>query len=98
MIQGVEAHGHRYTTEIPAGQIGNDKPLVRVEENWMAPSLGIQVRRISDDPQQRKTTMELVKVDLSEPPVSAFQPPEGYEVQTEELHQVACPAPGQPWH
>ncbi|MGA7339808.1 MAG: hypothetical protein WBE72_03385 [Terracidiphilus sp.] len=33
---------------------------------------------------------ELVSLDLSEPHPSVCQPPEGYEVVTEEMHQVPC--------
>ena len=52
-IQGVEAHGRRITTTIPAGEIGNAAPLVRTRETWMAvaPTLqGLVVRENSDDP------------------------------------------------
>ena len=89
-IQGVEAHGHRWTTVIPVGQIGNDREMVSTNEVWTATNLGITMRRVSDSPQGGKTTTEVVHLDLSEPPLSTFQPPEGYEVVTEELHKVAC--------
>lgn len=95
-IQGVEAHGYRTTRTIPAGQIGNDQPLVTTTESWRSASLGIEVRRISDSPQSGKSTMELVSLDQSEPLITTFQPPEGYEVTTEELHQVACPESTKP--
>jgi hypothetical protein len=45
---------------------------------------------VNDSPQGGKTTTEVVRLDLSEPPLSTFQPPEGYEVVIEELHQVTC--------
>jgi hypothetical protein len=96
-IQGIEARGQRSTMTIPAGQIGNDQPLVTVNESWTASSLGFEIRRISDDPQSGKSTMELVSIDQTDPPITTFQPPSGYEVTTEELHQVACPEQGKPW-
>lgn len=96
-IQDLETHGTRSTTTIPAGQIGNDKALVTVHEEWIAPNIGVVVRRINDSPQNGKTTMELVSIDLTEPPLTTFQPPDGYEVTSNELHQVQCPKPGQPW-
>ena len=95
-IKGIEAHGRRVTMTIPAGQIGNDQPLVTTTETWRSPALGIEVRRTSDSPQSGKSTMELVSLDRSDPPITTFQPPEGYEVTTEELHQVTCAGEGRP--
>lgn len=90
-IMGVEVRGTRITITTPVGRIGNDQPLVRTEERWSAPSLGgLTLRDINNDPQSGKSTRELVNLDLSEPDPSTFQPPEGYEVVTEEMHQVAC--------
>ncbi|HEY2467223.1 MAG TPA: hypothetical protein VGI45_05170 [Terracidiphilus sp.] len=89
-IEGVEAQGHRTTTVVPAGQIGNDKDLVTVSEIWYAPSIGSEVRTATDDPRSGRGAMELTHLDLSEPPLATFQPPEGYEVKVEELHQVPC--------
>jgi hypothetical protein len=89
-IEGVEAHGHRWTMVIPVGQIGNDRELVTTNEIWTAANLGIPVREVNDSPQGGKTTTEVVRLDLSEPALSTFQPPEGYEVVIEELHKVTC--------
>ena len=87
---GIEVHGYRMTLTTAAGQIGNDQPLVRTTESWMAPSLGIELRSTTDDPQSDKMTRELVSLDLNEPDPSTFQPPDGYEVKVEEMHPVAC--------
>lgn len=85
MIEGVEARGVRFTTTVPTGTIGNDQPIVSTTESWSAPSLGLVVRSISDNPQSGKTTKELVSLEQGEPDPALFQPPEGYEVQTEEM-------------
>jgi hypothetical protein len=90
-ILGIEAHGTRYTTTTPAGEIGNDQPLVRTQEDWFAKGSGINVRNVTDDPQQGKHSMELVKLDQGEPDPALFQPPDGYEIVTEEM--VPCDAP-----
>lgn len=87
-IAGVEAHGQRFTNTISAGQIGNDQPLISTQETWQAPSLGLIVRTVRDDPQSGKETMEPVSITLGEPDPSVFQPPEGYEVVTETM--VPC--------
>ena len=92
-IEGVEAYGQRWTTVIPVGEIGNDRELTRTNESWFAPSLGFPIRVINDDPQAGKSTTELTRLDLSEPPLATFQPPEGYLVTVEEMHQVPCERP-----
>jgi hypothetical protein len=89
-IMGVEVRGYRITRTTPAGRIGNDRPLVSTTETWMAPSLGLAIRQITDDPQTGKMTREVVSLDLSEPDPSVFQPPADYEVITEEMHEVPC--------
>jgi hypothetical protein len=89
-IEGVEAHGQRFTNTIPVGQMGNDKELVTTNESWFAPSLGFELRSVNDDPRSGRSVTEVTHLDLSEPPLSSFQPPEGYEVTVEELHQVPC--------
>src|SRR5262249_23594049 len=43
-INGVAAEGTRITRTIPAGQIGNDKPLQVVFERWYSPDLQIVVK------------------------------------------------------
>jgi hypothetical protein len=92
-IEGVEVHGSRATNMIPAGQVGNDQPLVSTTESWTAPSLGISLRTVRDDPQLGKSTTEVVRLDLTEPPLSTFQPPDGYKIIVEEMHQIACQVP-----
>jgi hypothetical protein len=90
-ILGVEVQGARMTRTTPAGRIGNDEPLLRTEEIWSAPSLGgLVLREITDDPRTGKSTREAVSLDLSEPDPAVFQPPEGYEIVDQELHEVPC--------
>jgi hypothetical protein len=91
-IAGMEVQGHRRTQTIPAGKWGNDRPIVISSESWVAPSLGgLELRRVVDDPMNGTTRTELTRLDLSEPPLATFQPPDGYEVVHIELHKVACP-------
>ncbi len=89
-IQGVEAHGQRFTYTTPTGEIGNDRPLVRTQEVWRATDFNLLLREITDDPRIGATTKELVNLSLSEPEMTTFQPPDGYEVVTEQLHEVPC--------
>ena len=90
MIEGVEAQGHRITRTIPAGQIGNDQPIVVTNEIWNAPSLnGLTLKSVNDDP-RGNTTREITHLDLGEPDPSLFQPPPGYQVKVLALHQTSC--------
>jgi hypothetical protein len=89
-IMGVEVRGSRTTVTTPAGAMGNDQPLVRTDEIWMAPSLGMVLRSVSDDPRMGKTNREVVSLDLNNPDPALFQPPAGYEVDTEVMQPVAC--------
>jgi hypothetical protein len=90
-IQGVVAAGSRSTMTTPAGVDGNDAPPVRTIETWNARSIGLIVRTVSDDPRTGKRTKDLVELNQGEPEPAAFQPPEGDEIVTEEMHEVSCP-------
>ena len=92
-IQGLEAHGHRFTTTIQAGEIGNDEPIVSTQEDWTSTEFHISLRDLTDDPRTGKRTRELVDFSQSEPDPTTFQPPEGYDVTTEEMHQITCGSP-----
>jgi hypothetical protein len=90
VIQGMEVHGYRMTTTIPVGQIGNDRPIVSTNEYWTAPSLGVVLRSVNESPQSGKQTREVVSLTIGDPDPSVFQPPEGYKVTVDELHEVPC--------
>lgn len=89
-IQGVVAQGRRTTDTIPTGTVGNDAPLIRTTEAWSSKTVPFMVRLITDDPRFGKTTRELVEFSQAEPDEALFQPPEGYQIVTQEMHQVPC--------
>jgi hypothetical protein len=89
-VMGVEVRGSRTTVTTPAGAEGNDQPLVHTDEVWMAPSLGLVLRSISDDPRFGKMQREVLTLDLNNPDPALFQPPAGYEVETQVMQPVAC--------
>ena len=92
-IQGTEAHGERVTRIVAAGEMGNDQPIVTVSEDWVSQELGLVLRDSSEDPLSGRRTRELLNLALAEPDPSLFQLPPGYEVTSEDLHQVGCAAP-----
>ena len=80
-ISGVTARGTRSTRTIPAGEEGNDQPLVVINETWRSSELGLVVMTVSDDPRQGRTTAEYEELNLGEPDPALFAPPAGYTVQ-----------------
>jgi hypothetical protein len=78
----VDCTGTRQTITIPAGAIGNEKPISIVTETWYAPSIAAVVESTSDDPRYGKTTYQLTNVQLTEPARSLFEPPADFKVST----------------
>ena len=81
-VEGVDCTGTRQTITIPAGAIGNEKPISIVTETWYAPSIAAVVESTSDDPRYGKTTYQLTNVQLTEPARSLFEPPADFKVST----------------
>ena len=79
-IEGVECKGTRKTITIPAGAIGNEKPISTVRETWFAPAIEAVVQSTTDDPRFGKTTYQLSNVQLSEPARSLFDPPADFKI------------------
>ena len=81
VMEGVEVEGTRETTTIPAGQIGNERPLDMVFERWYSPRLQTVVMSRRTDPRMGDTLYRLSNINLSEPAASLFQVPSGYTVK-----------------
>jgi hypothetical protein len=80
-INGVNAEGTRITRTIPAGQIGNDKPIQIVFERWYSPDLQIMVKSTRTDPRFGTTSYALSNVQRSEPAAALFTVPSDYTVK-----------------
>jgi len=80
-IAGVSAQGTRYTRTIPAGQIGNEKPITIVSEHWYSNDLQMTVMSKRTDPQFGETTYTLTNIQRAEPAASLFAVPSDYTVQ-----------------
>ena len=79
-FEGVHATGTRVTTTIPAGKMGNDKPITVTSERWYSPELKIAVMTKHDDPWAGELTTEFKNVSTSEPDSSLFTVPGDYKV------------------
>ncbi len=80
-INGVNAEGTRITRTIPAGQIGNDKPIQIVFERWYSPDLQMVVKSTRSDPRFGTTTYALTNVQRAEPAAALFTVPADYTVK-----------------
>ena len=72
-IEGVQAQGTRTTTTIPAGAIGNDKPIDIVDERWYSPDLQMTVMTKHSDPRTGETSFALKNINRSSPPPYLFE-------------------------
>jgi TonB family protein len=91
-IEGVEAEGTRNTVEIPAGEIGNERPIENVFERWYSAELQVVVMTKHSDPRFGETTYRLTNINRSEPARELFEVPADYKVQD----SSRAPMPG-PW-
>jgi hypothetical protein len=81
-IGGVTAEGTRTTRTIPAGQVGNQAPIVITMERWYSPELQTDVMRKEVNPQFGQTTFQLTNIARAEPDPVLFQVPPTYAIKT----------------
>ena len=81
VIEGVECDGTRETLTIPAGQMGNERPLVSVTERWVSAKLGLYVMRKHTDPRFGETNYKLTRIVQADQPRSLFEVPADYKVE-----------------
>jgi hypothetical protein len=80
IIEGIECEGTRTSTTIPAGQIGNERPITLTSERWYSPKLQVDVLVKRNDPRSGENRYRLVNIDQSEPSATLFQVPADYSV------------------
>ena len=81
MVGGVSAEGTRYTRTIPAGQIGNAKPISIVTERWYSPDLQMVVMTKRTDPRMGESSFQMTNITRQEPAASLFQVPADYALK-----------------
>ncbi len=81
VIEGVECEGTRETVTIPAGQMGNERPLVSVTERWYSEKLKADVLRKHTDPRFGETNYRLTQIVQTDQPRSLFEIPADYKVE-----------------
>jgi TonB family protein len=82
IVEGVEAEGTRSTITIPAGEIGNERPIEIVNERWYSPELQTVVMTRHSDPRFGESSYRLTNIDRSEPARSLFEVPGDYTLKS----------------
>ena len=82
LIEGVEAEGTRTTITIPAGEIGNERPIEIVSERWYSPELQLVVMTRHSDPRMGETTYKLTNINRTEQAKSLFEVPPDYTIKS----------------
>jgi len=80
IILGFRARGIRVITTLPAGQIGNDRPIDIVSEQWFSPDLELVMRSTHHDPWAGEFTTTVTKVSRGDQPASLFDIPSAYKI------------------
>ena len=79
-IEGIRAHGTRVSRVIPAGKMGNEKPITVTSERWFSSDLKEDVITKHDDPWAGELKTEFKNVSTAEPDPSLFTVPADYRM------------------
>jgi len=83
-IEGVVVEGKRVTETIPAGKIGNEKPIDVVNETWYSSELQTVVMSKHSDPRSGDVVYTLINISRAEPDPAMFTVPQDYKVREEQ--------------
>ena len=79
-MEGVLVTGTRTARTIPAGEIGNEKPISIVTEIWTSPDLKTIVYSKRSDPRMGEQTFKLANIVRAEPDASLFTVPADFKL------------------
>ncbi len=79
-MEGVVVNGVRTTRSIPAGQVGNDRPITIVTEVWTSADLKTIVLSKRNDPRMGEQTFRLTNIVRAEPDPSLFTVPPDFKI------------------
>jgi len=80
-FSGTAAAGVRRVVTIPAGRVGNEKPIEIVSERWYSEELHAVVESVRRDPRVGETRFRLKNLRLGEPDPALFEVPAGWSVE-----------------
>ena len=79
-VEGVECEGTRVVTTLPAGAIGNERPIETVKETWYSPELQLMILSKRSDPRFGESTYRVTNIARYEPDAEHFQIPSDYKI------------------
>ena len=79
-MEGLLVEGTRNTHTIPAGTIGNDRPIVSTNESWYSNDLQMVIFSKNTDPQIGETTYRVQNLRRAEPDASLFKIPADFKI------------------
>jgi hypothetical protein len=88
-IDGIEVTGTRSSSTIPTGEIGNEKDLTTIREEWYSPVLKLVIQSSQTDPRFGQTTNSLTDIQQGPPDETLFQAPPDYKIE-----EIPMPSPG----
>ncbi len=95
-VNGLLSTGTHHVETIPAGQIGNERPIQITRTTWISNDLKVPVQIRSSDPRFGTTSMDLTNIVQAEPSPSLFMVPAGYTVKTGGGRDFGPDGPGGP--
>ncbi|MGH9771641.1 MAG: hypothetical protein ACRD4Q_08075 [Candidatus Acidiferrales bacterium] len=95
-MDGLTVQGTKTTRTIPAGAIGNEKPIEISVERWYSPDLLMNVMIKRTDPRTGENVFQLTNIQREEPDESLFQVPSGYTVEQDERNVIFRKGPAGP--
>jgi hypothetical protein len=81
IVNGVNAEGKTVTHTIPAGSMGNEKPIVATTETWYSPELQVVISSKRVDPREGTSAYAITNIQRTEPPATLFQVPSDYTIK-----------------
>ena len=79
-MEGLLVTGTRTTHTIPAGEIGNERPITIVTEIWTSPDLKTIIYSKRSDPRMGEQTFRLTNVVRAEPDAALFMVPSDFKI------------------
>ncbi len=80
-FNGIPATGLRTIHIIPAGVIGNLKPITTVSEEWYSHPYHLLISSTHSDPRYGNHSYQLTQISTANPPRSLFSVPPGYKLR-----------------